>query len=60
MLMAVFYEGLKWEIKQLLIGRQPKVLMDLKLLVISLDKEHMGAEHHKYKLNPTCNTSEPN
>ena len=58
-LMAVFYEGLKWEIKQLLIRRRPEVLADLKLLTISLDEEHMGAECHESKPNPNCNTTEP-
>ena len=57
-LMVVFYEGLKWEIKQLLIRRQPKVLADLKSLTISLDKEHMGAECRESKPNPNCNTTE--
>ena len=32
MLTAAFYKGLKWEIKQLLIRRQPKALADLKSL----------------------------
>ena len=44
MLMVAFYKGLRWEIKQLLIGRQPDILVDLKSLTISLDKECMGAE----------------
>ena len=60
MLTAAFYEGLKWEIKQLLIRRRPRALADLKSLAISLDKECMGAEHHKYKPNPNHNTAEPN
>ena len=58
-LTVVFYEGLKWEIKQLLIGRQPEVLADLKSLTISLDEERMGAECHKSKPNPNCNTTKP-
>ena len=58
MLTAAFYKGLKWEIKQLLIGRRPKVLADLKSLAISLDKECMGAEHCESKPNPNCNTTE--
>ena len=57
--MAVFYEGLKWEIKQLLIGRQPEVLANLKSLTISLDEEHMGAECCKSKPNPNCNATKP-
>ena len=60
MLTAAFYEGLKWEIKQLLIGRRPKVLADLKSLAISLDEERMGAEHRKSKPNPNRNATEPN
>ena len=59
MLTAVFYKGLKWEIKQLLIGRRPGALADLKSLAISLDKERMGAEHHEYKPNPNHNTAKP-
>ena len=60
MLTAAFYKGLKWEIKQLLIRRQPEALADLKSLAIPLDKEHMGAKCCDYKSNPTCNTIEPN
>ena len=60
MLMAVFYKGLKWEIKQLLIRRRPEVLANLKSLAISLDKECMGAEHHESKPNLNCNTTELN
>ena len=59
-LTAAFYEGLKGEIKQLLIRRWPKVLANLKLLTISLDKEHMGAECCESKPNPNCNATEPN
>ena len=59
MLMAVFYEGLRWEIKQLLIGRRLDVLVDLKSLAISLDEECMGAERCKYKPNLNCNATEP-
>ena len=58
-LMAAFYEGLKWEIKQLLIRRQPEVLADLKLLAISLDEERMGAERCESKPNPNRNATEP-
>ena len=60
MLTAVFYEGLKWEIKQLLIGRRPEVLTNLKSLAISLDEECMGAECRKSKPNPNRNAIEPN
>ena len=60
MLTVAFYEGLKWEIKQLLIRRGPKGLTDLKSLTISLDKECMGAEHCEYKPNLNCNTTELN
>ena len=60
MLTVVFYEGLKWEIKQLLIGRRPGALADLKSLTISLDKECMGAERCEYKPNPNRNAAEPN
>ena len=60
MLTAAFYEGLKWEIKQLLIGRRPKGLADLKSLAISLDKECMGAERRESKPNPIRNASDPN
>ena len=60
MLTVAFYEGLKWEIKQLLIGRRPEVLADLKSLTISLDKECMGAEHRESKPNPNHNTIELN
>ena len=60
MLMVAFYKGLKWEIKQLLIGRQPGVLADLKSLTISLDEECMGAEHCEYKPNLNCNATELN
>ena len=60
MLTAAFYEGLKWEIKQLLIGRRPEVLANLKLLAISLDKEHMGAERRESKPNLNHNATEPN
>ena len=59
MLMVVFYKGLKWEIKQLLIGRRPEVLADLKSLAISLDEECMGAECCKSKPNLNHNTTEP-
>ena len=58
-LMAAFYKGLKWEIKQLLIGRRPEVLADLKSLAISLDEECMGAEHRKSKPNPNHNATKP-
>ena len=60
MLTVAFYEGLKWEIKQLLIGRRPEVLANLKSLAISLDKERMGAERRESKPNPNRNTTEPN
>ena len=60
MLTAVFYKGLKWEIKQLLIRRRPEALVDLKLLTISLDKECMGVEHCEYKPNLNCNATELN
>ena len=59
MLMVAFYKGLKWKIKQLLIGRQPEVLADLKSLDISLDEECMGAECCESKPNPNHN-AEPN
>ena len=60
MLTATFYEGLKWEIKQLLIGRRPGALTDLKSLAISLDEERMGAECREYKPNLNRNAAEPN
>ena len=60
MLTAAFYEGLKWEIKQLLIGRRPEVLADLKSLTISLDKERIGAEHCESKPNLNHNATELN
>ena len=60
MLTAAFYEGLKWEIKQLLIGRRPEGLADLKSLAISLDKECMGAKRHESKPNPIRNASDLN
>ena len=59
MLTVVFYKGLRWEIKQLLIGRRPNVLANLKLLTISLDEECMGAEQCEYKPNPNHNATEP-
>ena len=59
MLTAAFYKGLKWEIKQFLIGRQPGALAYLKSLAISLDEERMGAEHHEYKPNLNCNATKP-
>ena len=58
MLTVAFYEGLKWEIKQLLIGRQPEVLADLKSHAISLDEERMGAERRESKPNLNHNATE--
>ena len=58
-LMMAFDEGLKWEIKQLLIGRRPEVLTNLKSLAISLDEECMGAECHESKPNLNHNTTKP-
>ena len=60
MLTVAFYKGLKWEIKQLLIGRRPEGLADLKSLAISLDEECMGAERRESKPNPNCNTTDLN
>ena len=60
MLTVAFYKGLKWEIKQLLIGRRPGALADLKSLAISLDEECMGAERREYKPNLNRNAAEPN
>ena len=60
MLTAAFYKGLKWEIKQLLIRRRPKVLANLKSLAISLDKERMGAKHRESKPNPNRNATKLN
>ena len=42
----MFYEGLKWEVKQHLVGkkRNELTLTELKATVITLDEERMGAE----------------
>jgi len=42
-LASSFYKGLKWEVKQDLVGRTPDNLTDLKALAIQLDEERMGA-----------------
>ena len=51
----MFYEGLKWEVKQHLVGkkRNELTLAELKATAITLDEEHMGAEQHDPK--PTTN-----
>ena len=54
-LVPMFYEGLKWEVKQHLVGKsQDKLtLAELKTLSITLDEEHVNAEQHDHK--PTMN-----
>ena len=58
-LIPMFYEGLKWEVKQHLVGkkRNELTLAELKATAITLDEEHMGAEQHNPKL--TTNRSSP-
>ena len=42
----MFYKGLKWEVKQHLVGkkRNELTLTELKATAITLNEEHMGAE----------------
>ena len=53
----MFYEGLKWEVKQHLVGKSQNelTLTELKALAITLNEEHMNAEHYDLKLT----TSQP-
>ena len=45
-LIPMFYEGLKWEVKQHLVGKKWNELMlaELKATAITLDEECMGAK----------------
>jgi hypothetical protein len=43
---ATFYEGLKWDMRHDMVGKTPDMLTELKALVIQLDEERMGADHH--------------
>ena len=54
----MFYEGLKWEVKQHLVGKKWNELMltELKVTAITLDEEHMGAEWHDLKLTMNCSS----
>ena len=58
-LILMFYEGLKWEVKQHLVGKKwnELTLAELKATAITLDEECMGAEQHNPK--PTTNRSSP-
>ena len=52
----MFYEGLKWEVKQHLVGKKRNELMlaELKATAITLDEECMGAERHNLKPTTNC------
>ena len=58
-LIPMFYEGLKWEVKQHLVGKKQNelTLAELKATAITLDEERMGAEQRDPK--PTMNRSSP-
>ena len=45
-LILMFYEGLKWEVKQHLVGKKQNelTLAELKATTITLDEECMGAK----------------
>ena len=55
-LIPMFYEGLKWEVKQHLVGKKwnKLTLAELKVTVITLDEEHMGAEQCDPKPATNC------
>ena len=54
----MFYKGLKWEVKQHLVGkkRNKLTLAELKATAITLDKERMGAERCDLKLTTNCSS----
>ena len=56
-LIPMFYEGLKWEIKQHLVGKSQNelTLAELKALAITLDEERMNAERY----DPKSTMSQP-
>ena len=56
-LILMFYEGLKWEVKQHLVGKKQNelTLAELKATTITLDEEHKGAE--QCNLKPVTNHS---
>jgi hypothetical protein len=51
---ATFYKGLKWDMQHNMVGKTPDTIMELKALAIQLDKEHMGADHHKTWSTSNC------
>ena len=65
-LIPMYNEGLKWEVKQHLVGKKQNelTLTKLKVTVITLDKECMGAEWCDQKSNmnhsPPTDSHEPN
>jgi len=61
MITSAFYMGLKYEVKQDLVGRKPELLEDLKALAITLDEERMAAQdpdRRDTKPKPTSHTSD--
>jgi hypothetical protein len=44
---AMFYKGLKWDVRCNMVSKTPDTLTELKALVIQLDEEHMGANCHE-------------
>ena len=55
-LIPMFYEGLKWEVKQHLVGKKQNelTLAELKVTAITLDEECMGAKQCNPKLTTNC------
>jgi hypothetical protein len=54
-LVSMFYEGLKWEVRQHLVGKSPEDLdlAELKALSITLDEERMSADRRETKSTTT-------
>jgi hypothetical protein len=43
---AMFYEGLKWDVRCDMVSKTPDTLAELKVLTIQLDEEHVGVDCH--------------
>jgi hypothetical protein len=60
---AVFYEGLKWDVRCDMVGKTPDTLAELKALVIQLDEECMGVDRHDNRMTtnhtPMTDSNEP-
>jgi hypothetical protein len=54
---AVFYEGLKWDVRCNMVGKTPDMLAELKALAIQLDEECMGQS--TTNCTPMTDSNEP-